>query len=356
LPTPSIEGLADVVVRGGRELLGIDDPLEAESWASAMLGTFYKIDVPSAARDELERTLWPAVVRKAEAMSEASGLAALEALAVVADGEAAVEARAAADRLRAAGVAAPAWADELGAVVYEGAWMVTDVFGDHEAYYATFRYPGREPHLVNALYDKALGEIIKDGFVGYFRGDPRSSIQPEPGVVVTDADPRRMARRILDAIASGDMYLDNAWTPEFKRFRALIRARMRGLPAAPAIETPEPPDDQARARLVAEIPGLTVCARRRRRDRSHHGALPRLLVRLPRRGWPALEPDRRRAVHARLPAGQGLAGHGTDPPATRRPARLGPFRAHEARPRGALDRRDRRSGRPVGGGFPSGDD
>lgn len=252
-PIPSIDGLADVVVRGGRELLGIDDPLEAEAWASAMLGTFYKTDAPLEARDELERGLWPAVVRKAEAATDTSGLAVLEALAAVADDNVAGPARAAATRLRAAGVAGPAWVAEIGSVVYENAWAITDVFGDQEAYYATFRYPGRPAHLVNALYDKAMGEIIKDGFVGYFRGDPRSSIRPEPGTAIADSDPGLMARRILDGIASGDMYLDNAWTPEFKRFRALILARMRLLPAAPATEPPEPPSEDARTTLTSEF-------------------------------------------------------------------------------------------------------
>lgn len=229
------------------------DPLEAESWASAMLGGFYKVRAPLAARDELERNLWPLVVRKAEAANDAAGLAVLEALAAVADDALAADAGLAARRLRAAGVAAPGWADELGSVVYEGAWMLTDVFEDHEAYFATFRYPGRDAHLVNGLYDRAMGQIIKDGFVGYFDGTPRSQLPPEPGVVVADAEPGRMARRILDAIDSGDMYLDNDWTPEFKQFRALIRARMRRLPAAPPVEPPEPPGDDARQALVDEF-------------------------------------------------------------------------------------------------------
>lgn len=241
------------MVRGGDELLRIDDPLEAESWASAMLGTFYKVPVPLSAREDLERTLWPAVVRKAEGKSNAAGLAVLEALAAVADDPLAAEAGLAARRLRAAGIAPPAWADALRSVVYEGAWMLTDVFEDHEAYFATFRYPGRAAHLVNGLYDRALGEIIKDGFVRYSSGDIRASITPEPGVTVVDVEPGPMARRILDAIASGDMYLDNDWTPEFKQFRALIKARMRRLPAAPPIEPPEPPDEDTRQRLIAEF-------------------------------------------------------------------------------------------------------
>ena len=131
--------------------------------------------------------------------------------------------------------------------------MLHDVFGDHEAYFATFRYPGRPPHIVNALYDKALGEIIKDAFVGYPREDPRKRVATEDGVFAVDADPPAMARRIVDAIANGDHDLDNDWTPEFKQFRALVRARMRALPMAPQAEPPEPPADEEREAIVAEF-------------------------------------------------------------------------------------------------------
>jgi hypothetical protein len=240
-------------VRGGRELLALDDPLDAEAWASAMMGTFYKIDAPFEAREELDARLWPEVVRRAEARADAEGLAVLEALSAVADAALATDVRAAAVRLRSAGIAAPSWAADLGTATFEGAWMLVDVFGDHEAYFATFRYPGRPAHLVNALYDKARGEIISDGFVGYSRDDPRQLIPKEDGVSTADADPAAMARRILDAIDSGDTYIDNDWTPEFKRFRAIILARMRALPLAPPIEPPEPPDDAAREAIVSEF-------------------------------------------------------------------------------------------------------
>ncbi|MBI3749243.1 MAG: hypothetical protein HY262_10430 [Chloroflexi bacterium] len=232
----------------------MDDPLEAEAWASSIIGNFYKIDGPLQARDELETRLWPEVVRRAERRADREGLAVLEALAAVTDVEAiAADARDAADRLRALGIAVPAWAAELGSVAFESAWMLLDVFGDHEAYYATFRYPGRTPHIVNALYDKAMGEIIKDAFVGYSDGDPRTLIVVEDGVRAVDAEPGVMARRVVDAIANGDLYLDNDWTPEFRQFRALVLARMRRLPVAPPAEPPGPPDDSEREAIAAEF-------------------------------------------------------------------------------------------------------
>lgn len=250
---PSIGDLAEVVLRGGRELLELDDPLAAESWASAMLGNFWKIDAPRQARIELERRLWPEVVSRAEAMASPAGRAVLEALSAVADDAVRKDARAAADRLRARGVGAPAWAAELDSIAFEGAWVLHDVFGDHEAYFATFYFPGRPPHLVNALYDKARGGIIKDGFAGYLGEDPRRRAAKEDGVLVVDVEPGAMARRVTDAIEIGDTYIDNDWTPEFRQFRSLLLARMRRLPMAPSIEPPEPPDDGARETIATEF-------------------------------------------------------------------------------------------------------
>ena len=34
-----IDNIAETLVRGGRELVGLDDPLEAEAWASAFFKT-----------------------------------------------------------------------------------------------------------------------------------------------------------------------------------------------------------------------------------------------------------------------------------------------------------------------------
>ena len=250
---PSVADVAAAAVRGADELLTIEDPLEAEAWVSHVLGLSYKVDAPWEARELLERSIGPALVQSAEARNDATGHAVLAALAAVAEDELATAARAGADRLRAKGVEPPAWVAELGSAVVEETWMLEDVFGDHEAYFATFRYPGREAHLVNALYDKAMGEIIKDGFVGYTRGDVRSFTPREPGVSVVDCDPGVMARRVTDAIASGDMYLDNDWTPEFKQFRALILARMRTLPMAPPIAPPRPPTSRQRKALISEF-------------------------------------------------------------------------------------------------------
>lgn len=250
---PPIDGLVRTVLRGGRELLEVEDPLEAELWASSVLGTSYKLPIPLDARDELERSLGPAIVEAAERAADPERLAILRALAAVADDELSAAAREAAERLAGRGVRDPVWAAEIGTPDFVDAWMLADPYDDQLGYYATFRYAGRRPHTLMALYDENLGGIVKDAFARTPTGNPRARAEREPGAIVSDAEPGLMAARIIHAIETGDLYLDNDWTPEFKQTRALLLSRMRLLPAAPLSEPPPPLDDEARAALTEEF-------------------------------------------------------------------------------------------------------
>lgn len=91
--------------------------------------------------------------------------------------------------------------------------------------------------------DKALGEVVKDSSVGPAKGDIRRTLESasrrEPGISVVEIPAGTMSRRVIDAIESGDLFLDNDWTADFRRTRALLLARMRALPLGPAVELPE---------------------------------------------------------------------------------------------------------------------
>jgi len=249
----SVDALAKAALKAAGELLAIEDPLDAEDWASGLLGTFYKLPVPPDARDELEGRLGPALVRGAEGMRNATGMAVLHALAGVTGDE--LGARAAAARMAARGVPRPRWAEVIGTPEYLGGWTSRDFFGDQIGYYLTFRYPERPPHMAVLLYDENLGGIIKDAFVAALGegADPRALVGQDPDVLVQDVDPAEAVARISAAIAMGDQFLDNAWTDDFKRTRALLLARLRLLPAAELPEPPELPDDDAQEALIQEF-------------------------------------------------------------------------------------------------------
>jgi hypothetical protein len=248
-----VDGLVRAALSGARELLAIDDPLEAEDWASGVLGAFYQLPVPFDVRERLERSLGPALVQGAERQRNATGLAVLYALAGVTGDE--LGARRAAARMAARGVPRPRWADVIGTPDYVGGYSVSDPFGDQIGYYLIFRYADRKPHMVMALYDENLGGIIKDAFVAELREDvdPRTVLGTDPDVTVQDADPAEAAARIGRAVATGDLFVDNDWAPDFKETRALLLARLRLLPAVELPVPPEPPDDEAREALTQEF-------------------------------------------------------------------------------------------------------
>ena len=242
-------------VASGRELLGADDPLEAELWASGLLGLFYKADLPLDARLKLERSVGPELLACAEKRADAVGLAVLRALAAVAGDD--LGAGAAADRLAAPGIPEPGWAAAVGRPEFLSAWAAADPYDDEVGYSLTFRYEGRSPHTLMALYDEGLGGIIKDASVGQFAADvdPRALFErrADDGVRVGDVDGAVAAARIARAIATGDRFLDNDWTPDFKEVRALLLARTRLLLAAPSADAPGAPDAKSREALAREF-------------------------------------------------------------------------------------------------------
>jgi hypothetical protein len=253
----AVDGLVRAVLGGADELLTVDDPLEAEDWASGMLGVFYQAPIPFEAREKLERSFGPALVQGAERRRNATGLAVLCALAAVTGDE--LGAGEAATRMAARGVARPRWADVAGRPQFLGGFSVADPFGDQVAFHLTFRYEGRAPHLIMALYDENLGGIIKDAFVGGLEDgtDPRTLLAADPDVIVEDVDPAEVAARIATAVSTGDLFVDNDWSDDFRHNRALLLARMRllagGAPAEPTAELAEPLGDASREALVEEF-------------------------------------------------------------------------------------------------------
>lgn len=253
---PPVDGIVRSILASARELLEVEDPFEAEMWASAVLGMSYKQALPIGVQEEFPKVLWNEVVTKAERRADPAALAALRAIAAVADPDLADEAARAADELAARGVPEPPWADVIGRPGFIRAWTLEEPYGDQVGYYAHFRYAGSSEHLVAAVYDENLGAIIKDATAGELATDPRAKAEAEPGVSVSDIDPGELAARVRAAIATGDMFIDNDWTDDFRALRALLLARMRLLPHVDPPEPEEPIDDDAREALIEEFLAL----------------------------------------------------------------------------------------------------
>lgn len=87
---------------------------------------------------------------------------------------------------------------------------------------ATFRYPGRDPHVLGATINRNLGGILRDAFLGFPQSDFRARAESEPRAIVTDVEPGYVAARIIEAITIGDEYLDNAWVRGVQRAASVI--------------------------------------------------------------------------------------------------------------------------------------
>lgn len=243
------------MIMRGDDLAGEDDPLNAEIWASHILGIFYKTSLPLPERDDFEKSLVSELVKAIEKAEGEKRLRILRVLGAVAPDPIGPAAHARAEELVRKGVSDPPWASEIGEPEFLDAWMTEDLYGDQRGYFAQFRYPGRQPHTITALYDVNLDGIVKDAFAGYPEGDLRSGVPVEDGVTVSDADPRSMASEILAGISMGDLFVDNDWTEDFKMTRALLLTRMRGLlgDAPPERSAAEPLPQEAREELVKEF-------------------------------------------------------------------------------------------------------
>jgi hypothetical protein len=249
---PPVDGIVRTLLRGGNELLQVDDPFDAERWASAFLGTVYK-RLPWGEEDRFFERVFDGVVEEAGRASDPASLAVLRAFASLAPEPHDITCAKAGDELAARGVPEPSWARGLGEPTFARAWTLTDVFEDQTAYYAHFRYPGQGEHLIGAVLDENLGGIVKDAAAGVLMpgADPRATAEADPKAVVGDVDAGELAARVLAAIDTGDMYIDNAWTDEFRELRALLLSRMAQLPA---IVLPEPvvaSDDEREAIIDA---------------------------------------------------------------------------------------------------------
>ncbi|MCA1703314.1 MAG: hypothetical protein LC808_08650 [Actinobacteria bacterium] len=254
-PAPPVSKLVDIIMSGD-DLVGEDDPLIAEMWASQMLGTFYKLPLPIHVLDEFEKSMEASLIEAIDQAKDEKQLRVLRALAAIALNPIGARAQARADELAEQGVPDPPWAQQIGKPEFVDAWMTEDPYGDQRGYFARFRYAGRDPHTVTTLYDVNLGGIVKDSFAGYTKGDLRSAPTREE-MPRKDAETTAMASEVLSGIAIGDMYIDNDWTEDFRKTRALLNARMRllvdDLPEVPPESDPLP--EEARGTLVEEFMG-----------------------------------------------------------------------------------------------------
>ncbi|MGH8993470.1 MAG: hypothetical protein ACRDZ7_18330 [Acidimicrobiia bacterium] len=246
--------LFEGVLRSARNhLVTARTPLAAEVWASGLLSVWQS---NPAASDETEAgdAFGEALVRHARTDGTPEAAATLWALAGVVPSRLATKARTAAASLERSGIAAPAWAGEVGRSRPTEAWLGRDVYGDQEIVIVGFAYAGGDEHAVCLLVDHNLAGMAKDAYLtdGLATTLARWRDAEALGIALEPIPLAAAAARLEDALLAAEIDGEDAAATRLVDLQALLAARLEALP------NPERPgagelDLDARERLVAEF-------------------------------------------------------------------------------------------------------
>jgi len=224
-PVAVEETFAGVLTEASDVLGQLDDPVDAELWASDLIGA---LSSSAAGQASLTNALTGSLVPAAEAASTPESLALLRVLAAVGSPALRAAAAPAADRVRAHGVADPPWAGAIGSPRVGDCWHYADVGGRQESLTMTFSY-GDDHHAVCVLIDHGRGGKIKDAWVAKaagLRAETRQAAETDPLVVFEMIDAADAGRRLARAVSAGECPEQPDQVDDVAAHRALLRARL----------------------------------------------------------------------------------------------------------------------------------
>ncbi|HWD70863.1 MAG TPA: hypothetical protein VG293_11780 [Solirubrobacteraceae bacterium] len=225
-----LAGLAEIVVGDAHEP---NDALEAEHWASCLLGA---LNVGRIIDAEIRQRFRADLVPAVEELASSEALATLRALSGVGVSSERERARAAADRLAACGVREPAWASGIGVGRPVSAALQYDqAFDDGVSVIVEFDGYGKEPHTLGIYIDHNMDGLVKDVFLAGPLIDVRAKLNVRaPNGVELAVRELELAEARARIVAAFDV-LDETYDPpvdeDVSRLRALVEARIDLLPA-----------------------------------------------------------------------------------------------------------------------------
>ena len=244
---PSLLDRAVEVTRG----IAAADPLTAEIIASGLL---------SASRQELadedaDREWAERLIDRFARTRSADGLACLIAIRALLPPEWRESTDAAIGALGRLVLPGPAWASDIEAPRALDAWSATDEYGDQTLVGVGFRHGAWVPHGLQFMVDRNFEGLIRQATVAE---------QPDlllrawtdtapPDLVPHSVSSQEVADRLSQGIRMFDMYLAPPADDEVWRLMPLLRARLRGLPAAQEPPEEKPLSDARRRRLARDF-------------------------------------------------------------------------------------------------------
>ncbi len=230
--------------RIARQAQNLSDPLEAELWASHLLGSFWE-QRPMLDLDQVSDSAWiygePLVSRIAQIGGPGSRTA-LTAIAGVDAGQLGLFARELVEQLPDEPEhPSPEWLAEVGESEITGAGMMCeDVFDDGRTIFLESRHDSGETHCVGVYVDNNLGVMAKDMLVADPLERVAELVRKRPGehgeMRFELLDPARAAAEIHAAIDLTEMTIDPPVTEDYAPLRALALLRADSAPGGVVLE------------------------------------------------------------------------------------------------------------------------
>ena len=246
--------VAEIVAGGADEPT---DALDAEVWASSLVGTLPRGPLLDMDSELLGRALVAAL----EKLGNAGALAALRAVGALEGQACAAPARAAADRLAGAGLPEPRWANGLGQARPLAAELMSEpAFDDGVSVMIEFAAPGGGSHTLGVYIDHNAGGLVKDAFVAGPLSEVRETLaaagNDENDVTFRELELGEARARVERALDILDHTLYPPVDEDARSLRAFVEARARLLPTGVTL-----PDEyvevtaEERDRLVSDFLG-----------------------------------------------------------------------------------------------------
>ena len=230
---PGPDSVARRIVREAQELTS---PLDAELWASHLLGVLwdqrYTLPLEEAASPDYSLILGEPLIEAAAKLGGEGARTALSIISAVDDGELGMRAGELAEQLElGSGDGGPSWLGEVGdAKITGAAVMREDVFDDACTVFLEARHASGETHAVGVLIDNNLGVMAKDILLAdsidrvaeVMRKHPRRDGE----LTLERITPGVAAGRIDAAIALTEMTLEPPVADDYARLRGLALLRV----------------------------------------------------------------------------------------------------------------------------------
>jgi hypothetical protein len=250
-PDDGPESLARLILLDSESLTGA---LDAELWASRMLGKFWeqRVSLPLSEASDSALVYGGPLVEEFARLGGTRAYMVLRIIEAVEDGELGLMAGRLAGRV-SGDPEAPPWLDEVGNATITAAAVMRDyIFDDGFTVFLEARHRSGETHTVGVYIDNNLGRMAKDILFADSIDRVAEVMRENPDqgddLRLDALDPATAAAEALEALVLTEMTLDPPVSEDYAALRAIALLRAY---EAPANGQPKPHEEIAQAQRDA---------------------------------------------------------------------------------------------------------